>query len=202
MVKANLNDHLSMHYKELNNQVGNIDLYLLDQVLKGRFEDKHKILDAGCGEGRNLRYFINNGFEVYGIDNNPMAIQMAHFTYKQVPLKNWVIGSLEKLPWEDGYFDAIICNAVLHFANTKDQFMDMIRELVRVLKTNGVLFIRMASDIGLPKGHKDNDGFSFLLTQELYDSVLQELELLPIENFKTVIVEKDRSMVVLVLSKI
>ena len=66
-----------MHHKELNKLVGNVDIYLLDHILKGTFEGKIKLLDAGCGEGRNLKYFINNGFDIYGVDSNPMAIKMA-----------------------------------------------------------------------------------------------------------------------------
>ena len=50
--------------KELNHLLGNIDIYLLDQILKDRFKKSFKILDAGCGEGRNLIYFVRNGFKL------------------------------------------------------------------------------------------------------------------------------------------
>ncbi|WP_255459102.1 class I SAM-dependent methyltransferase [Mucilaginibacter lacusdianchii] len=63
----------------MNNQLqhifGNIDIYLFDQLLKGTYANSRKILDAGCGGGRNLVYFLQNGYEVYGVDPNPQAIE-------------------------------------------------------------------------------------------------------------------------------
>lgn len=53
-----------MNIAALNKLLGNIDIYLLDQILKGRFTKEMRILDAGCGEGRNLIYFLHEGFQV------------------------------------------------------------------------------------------------------------------------------------------
>ena len=140
-----------MHFKDLNKAVGNLDLYLLDQILKGRFEGRKTILDAGCGEGRNLPYFVQNDFSVYGIDLDPKAVLMAMMTYKTVPKERWSAGDIEDLPWENHFFDAIICSAVLHFARDHDHFHQMMIELLRVLKKGGLLFIRAATTIGLWK---------------------------------------------------
>ncbi|WP_332912670.1 hypothetical protein [Algoriphagus boritolerans] len=52
-----------MEVTELNQLLGNVDIYLLDQILKGRFSKEMKILDAGCGEGRNAVYFINQAIK-------------------------------------------------------------------------------------------------------------------------------------------
>ena len=60
----------------LNQLLGNADLYLLDQILKGRFAPGMRILDVGCGEGRNLVYFIRQGMDVWGIDRNPEALKL------------------------------------------------------------------------------------------------------------------------------
>jgi 2-polyprenyl-3-methyl-5-hydroxy-6-metoxy-1,4-benzoquinol methylase len=54
---------------------GDIDIYLFDQILKNQFSALMKILDAGCGEGHNLVYFLRNGFEVYGIDQNRQPVE-------------------------------------------------------------------------------------------------------------------------------
>jgi len=186
-----------MNYKELNQQLGNVDLYLLDQILKGRFEDHNKILDAGCGEGRNLKYFVNTGYEIYGVDSNQMAIKMLQMTYPQLKdnFKETLIGNLE---FDDEYFDAVICSAVLHFATDKEHFLNMMDSLVRVLKPTGLLFIRMATDIGID--HND-DEFSFRLTQELIDDLPESFNLSFLEPFKTVLVDGKRSMGILVLEK-
>lgn len=188
-----------MHYKELNKAVGNVDIYLLDQILKGRFEGKKRILDAGCGEGRNMPYFIHNGYDVYGIDTDPLAIRMLHMMHKSIPKDHFLEGQVERLPWKDDFFDSIICCAVLHFAPDKEAFYAMVGELSRVLAPNGILFIRMASTMGMFK-HSDTS-FKYLLTPE--DVILLESQfgLTKIEPVKSVLVEDKRSMATLVLMK-
>ncbi|MBL3657872.1 class I SAM-dependent methyltransferase [Fulvivirga sediminis] len=188
-----------MHYKELNQTLGNVDIYLLDQILKGRFENKNRILDAGCGEGRNLTYFNNNGHDIYGIDTDPMAIKMLQMMFKVIPKDHFLAGNLEALPWKDQFFDAIICSAVLHFAKDKASFKKMMLELTRVLRPRGVLFIRMASTIGLPFPKDPN--FSFLISKEDIYEVEKEMGLVNVESIKSVIVEDKRSMLVWVLEK-
>lgn len=188
-----------MHYKDLNNAVGNVDIYLLDQILKGRFEGYKRILDAGCGEGRNLKYFAQNGYDIYGIDTNPMAIKMLQMMYKSVPKDNFLHGNIEELPWKDNFFDAIICSAVLHFAPERAAFYQMIYELIRVLNQKGTLFIRMATTVGLAE--PADTSFSYLLTPDDIDNLQQDLGLKKLEPFKTVVVEDQRSMCVLVLEK-
>ncbi|ELR71028.1 ubiquinone/menaquinone biosynthesis methyltransferase [Fulvivirga imtechensis AK7] len=188
-----------MHYKDLNNAVGNVDIYLLDQILKGRFEGCKRILDAGCGEGRNLRYFEQNRYDIYGIDTNPMAIKMVQMMYKSTPKDNFLHGTVEELPWKDNFFDAIICSAVLHFAQDRTAFYQMIYELIRVLDKKGVLFIRMATTIGLPD--PSDTSFSYRLAPEDIENLLEDLGLKKLEPFKTVVVEDQRSMCVMVLEK-
>jgi len=58
----------------LQEYFGNIDIYLFDQLLKGRFNTCKTILDVGCGSGRNLIYFLRQSVDVYGIDSSPDAI--------------------------------------------------------------------------------------------------------------------------------
>ncbi|MES2279710.1 MAG: class I SAM-dependent methyltransferase [Bacteroidota bacterium] len=137
----------------LQQQFGNIDIYLFDQLLKGRFDDCKKVLDAGCGGGRNLVYFLQNGFEVYGIDPNPEAIaqvqDLAKILAPEIPADNFSIAPAENLPFRDNEFDLLISNAVLHFATDSNHFDAMLRSMWRVLKPGGYLFARLASDIGI-----------------------------------------------------
>ena len=189
-----------MHYKQINSEVGNLDLYLLDQILKGSFEGRNKIFDAGCGEGRNLVYFTNNGFEVYGMDQNPKALLMALMSYKNIPKENWVAGDLKDIPHPNEFFDGIICSAVLHFAEDYKDFDKMMQELVRVLTPGGIIFIRTATRVGLSERDIES-GFTYLLEPEqLYNfNRLYPLEFLELP--KSVVVNGQRSMGVLVLKK-
>ena len=132
---------------------GNIDIYLFDQLLKGRFDRCNKILDAGCGGGRNLVYFLKNGFDVYGIDPNTEAIMQVQMLAKEqaphIPAANFTVAKAEALPFANESFDLVISSAVLHFANNNDHFDAMLRSMWRALKPGGYFFARLASDIGI-----------------------------------------------------
>ncbi len=206
---------LKASVKELNHLLGNIDIYLLDQILKERFEKHFKILDAGCGEGRNLIYFVRNNYPVYGIDKDADSIQMLKHLIKSInkayPLDRFIGGNVEVLPFLNHEFDAIISSAVLHFAENKNHFYEMIMEMIRVLKPKGLLFIRMATDVGMKDSIKPmEDGkfllpdgtVRFLLTKELLREVMDQFRLEFIEPFKAVIVNEKRCMSTLVLRKL
>ena len=203
-----------MTTQELNKELGNIDIYLLDQILKGRYNRDTKILDAGCGEGRNLIYFLNNHYQVFGVDQNPDAIRMLHFilgsTYPYISKEDFKVGSVETMDFENNCFDLVISSAVLHFAKGYDHFRLMFSEMIRVLKPKGQLFIRMTSNIGLKGGKKEgNDGcyslpdgsLRYLITRESISELVTEFDLLFIESVKTTIVDDLRSMSTLVLGK-
>ena len=134
---------------------GNIDIYLFDQLLKGRFDDCSKVLDVGCGGGRNLVYFMQNGVEVFGIDPNADAVAQVQLINSELapanPAVNFSVAFAEDLPFEDNIFDLVISSAVLHFANDSNHFDAMLRSMWRVLKPGGYFFARLASDIGIEK---------------------------------------------------
>jgi tellurite methyltransferase len=206
---------LKANIKELNHLLGNIDIYLLDQILKGRFSKNQKILDAGCGEGRNLVYFLRNDYQVYGIDRNQDAVSMLKYLAKSIqkayPPGRFVVGDIVKMPWKNQAFHAIISSAVMHFAENDDHFMQMIAEMHRVLKPGGLLFARIATDVGMPDQAKPlGDGkyllpdgsMRFLLTAKLLDEIMTQYAFEFVEPFKAVLVSGCRSMGTLVLKKI
>src|SRR5512132_2065065 len=102
-------------------QFGEIDIYLFDQLLRGRFDRRRRVLDAGCGTGRNLPYFLLHGFDVRAVDADAAAIrsvrQLVASLNPALPAGQIHHGSIDSLPWEDGSTDAVICSAVLHFAH-------------------------------------------------------------------------------------
>jgi SAM-dependent methyltransferase len=140
---------------ELETAFGGIDIYLFDQLLRGRFDRRRRVLDAGCGAGRNLPYFLRRGFDVRAVDADPVAIrsvqQLVTSLNPALPLSQIHCGPLDSLPWEDGSTDAVICSAVLHFARNEHEFAAMLREMWRVLAPGGLFFARLATSIGIER---------------------------------------------------
>ncbi len=203
-----------MDIKALNHLLGNIDIYLFDQILRGRFNKSQKILDAGCGEGRNLIYFIRENYQVYGIDQNADAIGMLQYLAKSIspdyPLSRFTTGDVNSLPYSDHEFDVVISSAVLHFAENEDGFMKQFHELMRVLKQEGILFARVATLQGMETkvkslGHGKyllpDGSVRFLLTASLLDEMVNQHNLEFLEPLKIVIVDNQRCMGTLVLKK-
>ena len=196
-----------MNYRELNRELGNIDLYWLDFILKGYLPETAKILDAGCGEGRNLQYCMKNHMDVFGIDQNPEAIGFLKRLAKQYGLENvearFQTMKLDHIRYPDSTFDVLICSAVLHFAENKDHFDKMIQELSRVLKPRGRLFIRAMTDHYFPPAIKqldtrifqfDNDQIRFVLNADTFLEEMHALTFKTIEPYKEVIVNKRYTM--------
>ena len=138
---------------ELSASFGEIDIYLFDQLQRGRFDRRPRVLDAGCGDGRNLTYFLRRGFACFGIDRDPAAIEhvraLAARLAPDLPRENFRAGEIDRLPWDAAGMDAVISSAVLHFAADLAQFDLMVQEMWRVLAPDGMLFARLASNIGL-----------------------------------------------------
>ncbi|MFK7797394.1 MAG: class I SAM-dependent methyltransferase [Aureispira sp.] len=162
--------------------VGNIDIYLLDQILKGRYEQSQRILDAGCGGGRNLFYFLQQGVEVYGIDAKEDAITSlktwCQEQFPAYPLARFQVQTIEKMPFEEAFFDVVISNAVLHFAPNKAHFEQQLQAMWRVLKPQGHLFVRLASSIGIEDKIIAVGAGQFLLPDESIRFLVTEADIL------------------------
>jgi len=145
----------SLPSDDLRSELGEIDIYLFDQLLKGRFDRRRRVLDAGCGHGRNLIYFLQRGFDVFAIDADPAAVAstraLAARLNRDLPGDHIRAGSLDALPWTNESMDAVISSAVLHFVADEDEFARLLTELWRVLARGGLFFARLASSIGIER---------------------------------------------------
>ena len=132
---------------------GDIDIYLFDQLARGRLDHRRRVLDAGCGAGRNLRFLLAHDYDCHGIDRDSSAIAQLRREAQSLGRGDadarFVVGEVESLPWSDQAFDAVISSAVLHFADDQRRFALMLAEMWRVLAPGGLLFARLASTIGL-----------------------------------------------------
>jgi SAM-dependent methyltransferase len=134
---------------------GSIDIYLFDQLLKDRFTPQMRVLDAGCGGGRNLIYFLREGYQVFGVDKSKEAIdhvqKLASKLAPHLLEGNFRTESVEKMSFANSSFDLVISSAVLHFAHDEEHWQQMVGEMWRVLKVGGFFFARLASTIGMEK---------------------------------------------------
>lgn len=191
--------------------VGNMDIYLLDQILKGRFVPGGRILDAGCGKGRNLLYFLQQDYDVYGIDPEQMNIEhVQQWAVKWAPADHFRVERIEEISYPEHYFDAIICNAVLHFAKNEEHFNELVHQLWRRLKPGGLWFVRLASKMGIENRIQPiqegrfllPDGTErFLVDADMLMKLSRELNGSWLEPMKTVLVHEQRSMTNWVLRK-
>jgi len=139
----------------LREQFGDIDVYLFDQLLRGHIVQGMKVLDAGCGAGRNLVFLMRAGFEVWGVDESPEMIarvrQLAASIAPRLEADRFRVERVEAMSLENGSMDVVISSAVLHFARDERHWHAMVREMWRVLAPGGILFVRLATTVGQPR---------------------------------------------------
>ncbi len=171
-----------------------------------------RVLDAGCGDGRNLVYLLREGFEVFGLDANPDAVrrvsQLSALLKTGLPAENFRVGSVERMPFPDEFADVVICSAMLHFAKDERQFRAMLSELWRVVRPSGILFSRLGSTIGMnfervrDKVFKTGDGSEwFLVDQEMLLALTEEMKGVLVDPLKTTVVQDRRCMTTWVVRK-
>jgi SAM-dependent methyltransferase len=194
-------------YLNLQEWFGQIDIYLFDQLLKGRFTNRMRVLDAGCGGGRNLIYFLRCGYDVCAVDQSGEAIAQVRATASalapQLPVHNFRVEPVERMSFADESFDVVISSAVLHFARDEEQWQMMVREMWRVLKRGGIFFARLASSIGIEEKieriqgrryHLPDGSDRFLVDEQMLLLTTESLGGEFLEPLKTVIVQNMRSM--------
>jgi SAM-dependent methyltransferase len=198
----------------LRDQFGDIDIYLFDQLLKERIRPGDRILDAGCGSGRNLVYLLASGYDVAAIDPNPQAIaevrEMASRLAPGLDLSRLRVEPVEASSFADAEFSVVLSSAVLHFARDPDHFAQMLEGMWRVLADGGMLFCRLASTIGIearvvPLGQnrfRIPDGTErYLVDEPELMRWTQRLGGKLLDPIKTTIVQDQRSMTTWVVRK-
>lgn len=193
----------------LHQHFGDIDIYLFDQLLRGRIQPGMTVFDAGCGGGRNLVYLLQQGYEVYGIDPNPRAVAAVQ-ALPGAQADHFRVEAAEAGTFSDAFVDVVLSSAVLHFAKNDEHFAAMLRGSWRVLKPGGLWFSRLASSIGietqvralngrwclLPDGSERylvDEDFLLRWTSELGGELLDPL--------KTTLVQGQRAMTTWVMLK-
>ena len=199
---------------DLERQFGQIDIYLFDQLLRGRLRPGMRVLDAACGGGRNLVYLLQSGFEVFATDADADAVHAVRRLAAQlapgVPDENFRVEPVERMSFPDAFADAVLSSAVLHFARDDEQFDAMLREMWRVLKPDGILFCRLASSIGMEDRVRSVGGRRFALPDGSERYLVDEAMLMDLtarlggrllDPLKTTVVQNQRCMTTWVVAK-
>jgi SAM-dependent methyltransferase len=197
----------------IDDEFAGLDIYLFDQLQRGRIGPRDRILDAGCGFGRNLIYFLKHGYDVWAVDADPEAIAHVrdlaarHTPPHAPPLESdpgrFQVGNLEALPFADGQFTVVIASAVLHFARDESRFLAMLDGAWRVVSPGGLFFARLASSIGFETRVRPLGGRRFVLPDGTERFLVDEPCLLShtarlggqlLDPIKTTIVQDQRAM--------
>jgi SAM-dependent methyltransferase len=198
----------------LHRQFGEIDIYLFDQLLRGRIPSGARVLDAGCGRGRNLVYLLRSGYDVFATDADEGAIaavrRLAAELAPDLSPDRFRAEPVERMTFDDGFADVVISSAVLHFARDDDHFGAMVREMWRVLRPGGLFFSRLASDIGIESQVVPVSGRQFLLPDGSQRYLVDEAMLMRftgelggmlVDPLKTTVVQNQRAMTTWVARK-
>ena len=196
----------------IQEQFGQIDIYVFDQILRGNITHEMRVVDAGCGYGRNLVHLLREGCEVFALDEDASGVdhvrRLSASLETGLPAENFQVGAIEHMPFPDNLADVVICNSVLHFARDEEHFRAMLAGLWRVLRPGGVLFCRLGSRIGMdfePVGGNRfivGDGSEwFLVDEQMLMQLTDEMNAVLVDPLKTTIVQNFRCMTTWVLRK-
>jgi len=196
----------------IQEQFGQIDIYVFDQILRGNITSGMRVLDAGCGYGRNLVHLLREGCEIFALDASREGVehvrQLSASLGTGLPAENFQVGLIEQMPFPDAFADVVICSSVLHFARDDEHFRMMLSDLWRVLRPGGMLFCRLGSRIGMDfewvRGniYVIGDGSEwFLVDEEMLLEFTEEMNAVLVDPLKTTVVQDYRCMTTWVLRK-
>jgi len=163
---------------DLHTEFGDIDIYVFDQLLRGRIASASaaagrygetspklatdpraseggpgvRVFDAGCGSGRNLVYLLRHGFDVFGNDIDPHAVAQVRAMAAAIApdaTPDFRVEPIEQTSFPGASADVVLMSAVLHFARDAAHFEAMLRAAWTVLRPGGMFFARLASTIGI-----------------------------------------------------
>lgn len=208
---------------------GDIDIYLFDQIQRGRIRPGMRVFDAGCGGGRNVAFFLGQGYDVCGVDADPLAVASVRALAERVTPRRsggsagsgdgrrlaqdgerFRCETLEAHTFGSAWADLVLASAVLHFAADARQFDAMVEGAWRVLAPGGLFFSRLASTIGIEDRVRPLGGGRFRLPDGSDRYLVDERRLMTLteqlhgqlaDPLKTTVVQGQRAMTTWVVRK-
>ena len=133
-------EYYESNYRDAAQRYEQVDSTLFLRELPIWVPNRGKILDLGCGSGRDAAFLLREEYDVYGIDGSAQMIDEARRLHPE--LENRLIHQVlpSTLPFDDDYFDAVVSIALLmHF--DVQAIEKMCREIRRVLDPHGVFWL-------------------------------------------------------------
>jgi SAM-dependent methyltransferase len=158
-----------------------------------------RVLDLGCGNGSNARFFAQQGYEAHGIDISAAAVKLGRAWFAEEGLDGDLrVGSCLDLPYSDGFMDVVVSHGVLDHLMPSDGRRAM-AEVHRVLRPGGLCFLTLVAvnDLEYGKGEPAGrntfilaDGYERGLPQRYFDregiaELLQGFALLDLRRIET-----------------
>jgi len=132
--------------------------------------DVKRILELGCGQGRDTFFFASKGIEVYTIDSSKVAVDALSklAIEKNLPIHAMTFDARTDLPFDDNYFDAVYSHMFYNMRFTCEEISMLFKEVNRILKNRGLHFfsVRSDHDASCKKGEK--------VTDKIYDTVMKK----------------------------
>lgn len=136
-------DYYQRNAKEFFSQTINIDMQnvyqpFLEYLPKTQLSNQQKILDVGCGSGRDSVFFANQGFEVVAIDGSKSLIELAQQTDTRIDWQCLRFDEIAKQSWQNQFTGIWACASLLHVAF--DDLPKILNDLLSCLRPTGILY--------------------------------------------------------------
>lgn len=153
---------LSVDFKQNQNR-------FLDKLIAGA-----RILDFGCGSGRDTKYFLEKGYQVDATDGSEELCKMAS-DYIGICVKQMLFEELDEVEKYDGIW---ACSSILHLS--KIALINVLEKMAAALKDNGVVYTSFK--YGDFEGERNGRYFTDF-TLETFEQHIKNVQKLQIEEY-------------------
>lgn len=177
-------DYYNKNAQEFFNQTVKADMSeLYDIFLKNLPCNEGKILDLGCGSGRDSKYFLENGFELVAMDiSEELGKRASEYIGQKV-----IIQDMRNLHYQNEFIGIWACASLLHL--DEDEIIETLRKIFKSLKRDGIAYISFK--YGDKNYEKDGRKFT-CFTYEKFIKLGKEFESKILQWFITEDVRADR----------